>query len=195
MGARHPRVAVQVRAAASTLRCVAARYPLYRLLLESLAWLGLAASPDMLLRYFEMRGEVRQAISVMKKRGGAHELVPGGHVNLERCMRADGRFDGHIVQGHVDCTGVCASMRDLEGSWEFVFNHHKDPQFVTVPKGSITVNGVSLTVVDCSEESFSVHVIPYTFEHTNFREILPGTKVNLEFDIVGKYVARLIGSR
>jgi riboflavin synthase len=106
-------------------------------------------------------------------------------------MKADGRFDGHIVQGHVDCLGTCRSVDDLNGSWKFVFTHELQPTFMTVPKGSITVNGVSLTVVDSEPGTFSVHVIPYSFEHTNFKSLRPGHEVNLEFDIIGKYVARL----
>jgi riboflavin synthase len=117
-----------------------------------------------------------------------HDLV-----NLERCMPANGRFDGHIVQGHVDTTATCKSITDHKGSWEFVFEHPADPKFVTVEKGSITINGVSLTVVDSGPTSFSVHIIPYTFENTHFKNFKIGDTVNLEFDIVGKYVAKLLG--
>lgn len=119
-------------------------------------------------------------------------LRTGDVVNLERCMPANGRFDGHIVQGHVDTTAICESVRDLNGSWEFVFRHAVSPQFITVQKGSITVNGVSLTVVRSEADLFSVHIIPYTFENTCFKNIRAGSAVNLEFDIVGKYVARLL---
>jgi riboflavin synthase len=121
------------------------------------------------------------------------KLNQGSIVNLERCMPANGRFDGHIVQGHVDTTAICKSVKDLNGSWEFVFEHEKSKNFITVEKGSITINGVSLTVVQSSDTSFSVHIIPYTFEHTNFKTIKPGDKINLEFDIVGKYVSKLLG--
>jgi riboflavin synthase len=114
----------------------------------------------------------------------------GDKVNLERCMQMGARLDGHIVQGHVDTTGVCTSVEDLNGSWKYTFRYdHNQP---TVQKGSITVNGVSLTVVDSELDSFSVCIIPYTHEHTNFHAFQPGTKVNLEFDIIGKYVARLM---
>jgi riboflavin synthase len=123
------------------------------------------------------------------------DLKPGNLVNLERCMPANGRFDGHIVQGHVDCKAICKSVTDLNGSYEFVFEHPVAPGFLTVEKGSITVNGVSLTVVSSSESGFSVHIIPYTFEHTSFKQLKAGQKVNLEFDIVGKYVARLLKHR
>lgn len=122
------------------------------------------------------------------------DLEIGGKVNLERCMSANGRFDGHIVQGHVDTTGECTSVKDLDGSWVFEFKHPEAKNFVTVEKGSITINGVSLTVVASGPSHFSVHIIPYTYEHTTFQYIQPGTRVNLEFDIVGKYVARLMGA-
>jgi riboflavin synthase len=133
------------------------------------------------------------AIDETLKRTNLGELVIGAFVNLERCMPANGRFDGHIVQGHVDVTAVCKSVKNLNGSWEFVFEHEKSKSHITVEKGSITINGVSLTVVDSSDKSFSVHIIPYTYEHTNFNSFTPGTRVNLEFDVVGKYVARLLG--
>ena len=107
-------------------------------------------------------------------------------------MPAHGRFDGHIVQGHVDATAICRETKDLNGSWEFVFEHEKNKTNITVEKGSITINGVSLTVVQSTDTTFSVHIIPYTFEHTNFKFILMGTRVNLEFDIIGKYVAKLL---
>lgn len=133
------------------------------------------------------------AINETLKRTNLGELKVGDHVNLERCMPANGRFDGHIVQGHVDTTAVCKNVNDLKGSWEFEFEHEISKQNITVEKGSITINGVSLTVVKSTNNSFSVHIIPYTFEHTNFKNIKPGTKVNLEFDIVGKYVSKLMG--
>lgn len=132
------------------------------------------------------------AIEESLKRSNLGDLKLGDKVNLERCMPANGRFDGHIVQGHVDVTAVCSKVESLNGSWEFMFNYEPGEGRVTVEKGSITVNGVSLTVVHSSPGSFSVHLIPYTYEHTNFRDISPGTRVNLEFDIIGKYVARLL---
>lgn len=116
----------------------------------------------------------------------------GTKVNLERCMQMNGRLDGHIVQGHVDTTGVCSQIEDQNGSWKFTFSYDH-PEHVTVEKGSITINGVSLTVVDSTSTSFSVCIIPYTYEHTNFHQLKVGDKVNLEFDIIGKYVARLLG--
>lgn len=133
------------------------------------------------------------AIDETLKRTNLGSLKTGDVVNVERCMPANGRFDGHIVQGHVDTTGTCVSVNNLNGSWEFVFEYEANPKHITVEKGSITINGVSLTVVDSKANGFSVHIIPYTFEHTNFKSIERGTKVNLEFDIVGKYIAKMLG--
>ena len=113
-------------------------------------------------------------------------------INLERCMQMNGRLDGHIVQGHVDQTAVCAAVEETEGSWLYTFTYDKVLGNVTVEKGSICVNGVSLTVVNSQPTGFSVAVIPYTHAHTNFSEIKKGTVVNLEFDIIGKYVKRLM---
>lgn len=133
------------------------------------------------------------AIDETLKRTNLGDLKINDLVNLERCMPANGRFDGHIVQGHVDTTAVCKKVNDLNGSWEFEFEYENNPRHITVEKGSITVNGVSLTVVKSTDNLFSVHIIPYTIEHTNFKNIKPGTKVNLEFDIVGKYIAKMLG--
>lgn len=116
----------------------------------------------------------------------------GDKINLERCMPAGGRFDGHFVQGHVDLTATCVNKEDLNGSWKFYFEFDGTTSELTVEKGSITVNGVSLTVVDSTEKGFSVAIIPYTYEHTNFHQIDVGTEVNIEFDIIGKYVARIM---
>lgn len=113
----------------------------------------------------------------------------GTKVNLERCMQMNGRLDGHIVQGHVDATGKCIGIEDEGGSWKYTFQYDSDQ--VTVEKGSITVNGTSLTVVGSKEKEFSVHIIPYTQEFTNFHTLEVGSTVNLEFDIIGKYVAKL----
>ncbi|MDX5320250.1 MAG: riboflavin synthase [Bacteroidota bacterium] len=119
---------------------------------------------------------------------------PGRKVNLERCMVMNGRLDGHIVQGHVDQTATCVAKQDQDGSWVFRFQHEPKGN-VTVEKGSICVNGTSLTVVDSSEDSFSVAIIPYTYEHTVFHQIEVGDEVNLEFDIIGKYVEKLMRQR
>lgn len=116
-------------------------------------------------------------------------------VNLERCMKMDGRLDGHIVQGHVDKTAICTEVKTEDGSWVFSFEYDKNsPSEVTVEKGSITVNGTSLTVVNSKDNSFSVCIIPYTYENTCFKNIKKGDTVNLEFDIIGKYVARMMNT-
>ncbi len=120
-------------------------------------------------------------------------LVVGGRVNLERAMSANGRFDGHVVQGHVDQTAICKSITSENGSWMFTFEYEpKEQENITVEKGSITLNGVSLTVVNSKKNQFSVCIIPYTFEHTTFGTIRVGDLINLEFDIIGKYVAKLM---
>ena len=116
----------------------------------------------------------------------------GYRVNLERCMKIDGRLDGHIVQGHVDQTAKCVKVEEFDGSWKFYFEYDPGPKNITVEKGSISVNGVSLTVVDSLQSMFSVAIIPYTYQHTNFGDFRVGSVVNLEFDIIGKYVARLL---
>lgn len=116
----------------------------------------------------------------------------GKKVNLERCMPANGRFDGHIVQGHVDQTGVVKKITDHDGSWIFDFEYDQSNGNVTVEKGSITINGTSLTCFNSGPGKFSVAIIPYTYEHTNFHQLQIGDLVNLEFDIVGKYIARMI---
>jgi len=113
----------------------------------------------------------------------------GSTVNVERCMPANGRFDGHIVQGHVDCVGTVDEIHDLDGSWMIFINHDANAG-ITVNKGSICVNGVSLTVVDSFPDAFSVTIIPYTWEHTNLSSLKPGQLVNLEFDILGKYLKK-----
>jgi riboflavin synthase len=118
-------------------------------------------------------------------------LNVGDTVNLERAMKLGDRLDGHIVQGHVDQTAVCSSIEELNGSWIFTFKYDASTGNVTIEKGSITVNGVSLTVVNSQKDSFSVAIIPYTFNHTNFNSLRLGDKVNLEFDVVGKYLKRL----
>lgn len=114
----------------------------------------------------------------------------GTKVNLERCMIMNGRLDGHIVQGHVDTTAKCIGIENKDGSWKFTFEYQSND--VTVEKGSVTINGTSLTVVDSKEKQFSVHIIPYTYEFTNFHQLEIGSTVNLEFDIIGKYVAKMM---
>ncbi|PWJ42321.1 riboflavin synthase [Sediminitomix flava] len=145
-------------------------------------------------------------LTVTKVEGDEHEVVAiqetldktnlgaleAGHkINIERCTAANGRFDGHIVQGHVDQTATCIAIDDEQGSWRFTFEYDPTVGNFTVQKGSITVNGVSLTVAGEDEGKFSVAIIPYTFEHTTFHQIKVGDKINLEFDIIGKYVQKL----
>ena len=117
----------------------------------------------------------------------------GDKVNLERAMKLGDRLDGHIVQGHVDQIGFCKEIKEAQGSWYFTFEYDTSLSNITIEKGSVTVNGTSLTVVDSKENEFSVAIIPYTYEHTNFHTFEIGTKINLEFDVVGKYVSRLYG--
>lgn len=117
----------------------------------------------------------------------------GDSVNLERAMKLGDRLDGHIVQGHVDQTGICVSVENANGSWYYTFEYDENLNNLTIEKGSITVNGVSLTVVNSKQNQFSVAIIPYTYEHTNFKNFEVGTKINLEFDVIGKYVAKLHG--
>lgn len=123
-------------------------------------------------------------------------LKVGDKVNVERSMMMNGRLDGHIVQGHVDQTAICEGKEDAEGSYVFTFKYHTDREmarrgYITVDKGSVTVNGVSLTVCNPTDDSFQVCIIPYTYENTNFHDIEVGTKVNIEFDIIGKYISRM----
>ena len=131
-------------------------------------------------------------ISESIERSNFDEIIPGDTVNIERSMSVNSRFDGHIVQGHVDEVAVCTEVKETDGSWKYVFKHSKNN--ITVEKGSITINGVSLTVVDSTENSFSVAIIPYTYNNTNFNQINVGTKVNLEFDIIGKYISKMINN-
>lgn len=120
-------------------------------------------------------------------------LKTGDKVNLERSTSLNGRLDGHIVQGHVDQTATCTEVREADGSWYFRFEYEPAREdYITVEKGSVSVNGVSLTVVNSKDNSFEVAIIPFTYEMTNFHQIKPGTIVNLEFDIIGKYIARIL---
>ena len=120
------------------------------------------------------------------------ELKVGDSINLERAMKLGTRLDGHIVQGHVDQTGTCTKIEQKDGSWFFTFSYDSKLHNVTIEKGSITVDGVSLTVVNSEKDKFSVAIIPYTYEHTRFQSYKEGMTVNLEFDVIGKYVARLL---
>lgn len=119
----------------------------------------------------------------------------GAAVNLERAMKLGDRLDGHIVQGHVDQIGICKAIKEANGSWYYTFEYDPNLNNLTIEKGSITVNGVSLTVVNSMKNEFSVAIIPYTYEHTNFHIFEVGTKVNLEFDVIGKYVSKLYSNK
>ena len=132
------------------------------------------------------------AIEETLRKTNLGQIQTGDVVNLERCMPANGRFDGHIVQGHVDQTGECISVKEENGSWLFEFKYKPNAQNIIVEKGSVCINGTSLTAFDAVDDRFKVAIIPYTFEHTNIHTVKPGSLVNLEFDIVGKYVARLL---
>jgi len=132
------------------------------------------------------------AIDETLKKTNLGLLNKGDAVNLERCMKLGDRLDGHIVQGHVDQTATCVSVEESNGSWTYTFDYDASQNNITVEKGSVCVNGVSLTVVNSKEHSFSVCIIPYTHEHTNFKYIKAGTVVNLEFDILGKYISKLV---
>ena len=132
------------------------------------------------------------AINETLEKSNLGVLSVGDNINLERAMILGERLDGHIVQGHVDQTAICINVTEENGSWMYTFKYEDSKDNVTIEKGSITVNGVSLTVVNSKDKEFSVAIIPYTFYNTNFGNIKKGTKVNLEFDVIGKYVARLI---
>ena len=118
-------------------------------------------------------------------------LQVGQEVNLERCMQLNARLDGHIVQGHVDQIATCIDVKELDGSWEYTFKYDASLGNITIEKGSITINGVSLTVIDSKRDAFSVAIIPYTYKHTNFNSLNIGSIVNLEFDVIGKYISKL----
>ena len=133
------------------------------------------------------------AIKETLEKSNLGKLQPGDKVNLERSLKIDSLLDGHLVQGHVDQTVVCTEVKEAEGSWYYTFEYEPArDDYITVEKGSISVNGVSLTVVNSKDKSFQVAIIPYTYEVTNFHQIQAGTVVNLEFDIIGKYIARIL---
>ncbi|MDE6238220.1 MAG: riboflavin synthase [Muribaculaceae bacterium] len=151
------------------------------------------------LTVVDLPGDDTYTVTAIKEtldRSNLGDLKIGDLVNLERSMKMDGRLDGHIVQGHVDTTAVCEDVREADGSWYYTFRYNVSPEmarrgYMTVDKGSVTVNGVSLTVVEPTDDSFKVAIIPYTHDNTNFHRIEKGSRVNLEFDILGKYLARL----
>ena len=151
------------------------------------------------LTVVSLPGEGTYSVTAIKEtldRSNLGDLKEGDLVNIERSMKMDGRLDGHIVQGHVDTTAICIKVENLDGSWKYTFKYDVPIEmarkgYMTVEKGSVSVNGVSLTVCESEKDSFAVNIIPYTFENTNFCRIKEGTRVNLEFDIIGKYLARL----
>lgn len=142
----------------------------------------------------EIEGEQYKVTAIQEtlNKTNLGQLRIGDQVNLERCLKSDGRFDGHIVQGHVDQTGRCEAITNLDGSYQIDISYDPALGNVTVEKGSISLNGISLTVFNSEEAKFSVAIIPYTWEHTNLKSLKPGDSVNLEFDVIGKYVARLV---
>ncbi|MBL1408761.1 riboflavin synthase [Sphingobacterium faecale] len=135
------------------------------------------------------------AIDETLQKTSLNTLEEGQLINIERCTQANGRFDGHIVQGHVDQTAICISKENHDGSWLFTFQYDPSLSNITVEKGSIAVNGISLTVVNSLQDRFSVAIIPYTIENTNLKHVDVGTVVNLEFDIVGKYISKIMALR
>ena len=144
------------------------------------------------LTVVELDGDLHTVTAIQEtlNKTNLGDWTVGSKVNLERCTVMNGRLDGHIVQGHVDTTAECIGVEDQDGSWKYTFHYVSDD--VTVEKGSVTINGTSLTVVDSKDKEFSVCIIPFTYEHTNFHTLEVGSKVNLEFDIIGKYVAKLM---
>jgi len=130
------------------------------------------------------------AIEETLKKTNLNHLQDGAEINLERCMVMNGRLDGHLVQGHVDCTADCTKRQTLEGSWEFTFQFPEKFAHLVIEKGSISVNGTSLTCFNVGRNSFTVAIIPYTFHHTSIKNVIEGTQVNIEFDIIGKYIFR-----
>lgn len=147
------------------------------------------------LTVVEINKDIYKVVAIKEtlEKSAMGQLMVGDLVNLERAMKLGDRLDGHLVQGHVDQTGICTDINEANGSWYFSFEYNSEPGNITIEKGSISVNGVSLTVVKSSKSSFSVAIIPYTYEHTNFNTLKINTKVNLEFDIVGKYLKKLSG--
>ncbi|TDH27812.1 riboflavin synthase [Segetibacter sp. 3557_3] len=141
-----------------------------------------------------INGNVHQvtAIAETLNKTNLGSVTTGQLVNLERCMQMNGRIDGHLVQGHVDTTAMCLSVTDLEGSWQYRFEFNGAFSGMIIEKGSISLNGISLTIFDVTKSAFSVAIIPYTYQHTNMRELEEGSPVNIEFDMIGKYVQRFM---
>jgi riboflavin synthase len=132
------------------------------------------------------------AIQETLEKSNLHLWQEGMQVNLERCLQINGRLDGHMVQGHVDTTGICVDRRNEQGSWVFRFEYPVSFRNLIIEKGSVAVNGISLTCFEVTNHAFSVAIIPYTFENTNVRDLVPGSQVNIEFDLIGKYIQRMV---
>jgi riboflavin synthase len=168
-------------------------------------WIGSSISPELridqsishngvCLTVEEVKDNLHRvtAIEETLEKTNLNSWQPGDLVNLERCLVMNGRLDGHIVQGHVDATATCLKRRELDGSWEFTFEFPKKFSHLVIEKGSISLNGTSLTIFNVKKTKFDIAVIPYTFDHTNISTIMPGAIVNLEFDMIGKYVSRFL---
>jgi riboflavin synthase len=170
-------------------------------------WIDSPLSPELKIDQSVSHNGVCLTVEEVPGPGGSHRVTaieetlaktnmdswqPGDLVNLERCLVMNGRLDGHIVQGHVDVTANCLERRKLDGSWEFTFEFPKKFSHLVIEKGSISLNGTSLTIFNVKKAKFDIAIIPYTFEHTNIKTVFPGTRVNLEFDMIGKYVTRFL---
>ena len=145
----------------------------------------------------EVEGDAHRvtAINETLEKTNLNGWQPGSLINLERCMPLNGRLDGHIVQGHVDATATCTKRRELDGSWEFRFEFPRKFSHLVIEKGSISLNGTSLTIFNVKKDRFDVAIIPYTYQHTSIQTLVPGSSVNLEFDMIGKYVSRLMAAK
>lgn len=157
---------------------------------QSLAHNGVCLTVESVADHFHTVTAIEETL----RKTNLGQLKEGSLINLERCMPMNGRLDGHIVQGHVDGTASCIHKSPLEGSWEFVFQFPEQHAPLVIEKGSICVNGISLTCFNVTQNTFTVAIIPYTFEHTNIKMLEPGALVNIEFDIVGKYISRMVAT-
>ncbi|HEY0679176.1 MAG TPA: riboflavin synthase [Chitinophagaceae bacterium] len=135
------------------------------------------------------------AVAETLQKSDMNSWAEGDVINLERCLEFNGRLDGHLVQGHVDATAICTSRKDMKGSWQFSFSFPSEFAQFIIEKGSIALNGISLTVFNVTGNQFEVAIIPYTYEHTSIQYVVPGKTVNIEFDVIGKYVARFMSQR
>ena len=155
-------------------------------------WIGSPLSAELKIDQSISHNGVCLTVEETLEKTNLNTWQPGDLVNIERCMPLNGRLDGHIVQGHVDVTATCTKRRELDGSWEYRFEFPKKFGHLVIEKGSISLNGTSLTIFNVKKDHFDVAIIPYTFQHTNIQSVVPGSTVNLEFDLIGKYVSRLL---